>query len=1285
MFEIFGRSWSPLLAVGILIASSNIDRSLADERPVTGPETEKRFPPLQVPDGFRATLFACDPLVEYPSVIAAGPEAGTLFVAHDYVTGLGVEIVRRDEIRLVRDTDGDGYADQSTLYADGFNSIQGLAYHAGTVYVMHAPLLTSLSDTDGDGTADARRDLLRGLGLPPEENSNRLHCANGVVVGHDGWLYLALGDRGCDVLRPEGDRLLFREGGILRCRPDGRDLHVFAHGLRNIYDVALDTELNVFVRDNENDGGDYMIRVCHCFHGSDHGYPYLYYEHPDEAMPPLADLGRGSSAGGTAYLETAFPPEYRDSLFFCEWGRAVVRYRPQRAGSTFAPLQEIDFATGAPDDPYGFKPTDLVVDRDGSLLVSDWCDGQRPKRGRGRIYRITFPGSRQQPVDPHDVSSKTDLDELLKFLGSNRYWNRVAAQRAIEQRGPAVADTVKQAMHAGHVAPLGRLHGVWILAHLAGEAAIADLFDLAETDPDPRVRAQSVRALADLTDPILKTHRLAAGRGDEGVCRRLAELGENADPRVRLEVLIALGRLHWRGAPQWLRRNWRHPDPALTHAAMMLLRRADNWPDVLKLLDVDAETTGVAPPLRTLALLALANRANETIVDGLLARLQNEADPQRRREYLGLLARVYKKPAEWTYWGFRPAPRPPNSVAWERSERIAKAFDDALIDPDSSVRAFAVRQMLREAIPVRDEALTRWLKQETDPDAVAAILEALKRRPPAETRDRLETIARSKSQAAQNRLSALAMFVRGLDATTENSLLDVAGSLDDGVVLAAVLRELGRHASINATSVFLAEIDSADDDVRAAAVESLVKRPVDAVTPRVAGFLLDRDIRVRRAAATLAGELKVHDAVKRLLASAEHPDLPLRAASLKSLAILREPAAVPLAVKACNVPETQLAALACLAAVGGPQHRETVTAVAQVSRSIDVLSASVRTLTTWQEQVARGSDEWLSLERAVAEIQAASGLPLVWRVQRVASLESAQTLIRHVADPARSDSKAPQWAGWRRQMAEGTEARMNFEAAGNGTANSVVVAVTELFVDAPQEMEFFASADGKFRVWLNGREVFARESAAGRAGGFNPPARSERFDATLKTGLHRLLVQVVSNRDDSRLQLRFRRKSSQAEHERLTRLALEGQGNIQRGRELFMNAEKSQCLTCHRFGEQGGRIGPDLAGIGSRFSRIHLIESILEPSRTVAPSYETWIVVVQSGRVVTGVKVSETETLLTLGDNQGKTHKIPKSEIDDMQVKPQSTMPDGLEKQLTDREFVDLIGFLLSQKKAPSK
>src|SRR5438045_4922408 len=115
----------------------------------TGPPTEKRFPPLKLPPGFKATLFACDPLVEYPSAVARGPRPGSIFVAIDYMTGLGTEIIRRDEIRLLEDTDGDGYADKGTVFAKGFNSIQGLTYHGDTLYVMHAPYLTALRDSKG--------------------------------------------------------------------------------------------------------------------------------------------------------------------------------------------------------------------------------------------------------------------------------------------------------------------------------------------------------------------------------------------------------------------------------------------------------------------------------------------------------------------------------------------------------------------------------------------------------------------------------------------------------------------------------------------------------------------------------------------------------------------------------------------------------------------------------------------------------------------------------------------------------------------------------------------------------------------------------------------------------------------------------------------------------------------------------------------------------------------------------------------------------------------------------
>jgi putative heme-binding domain-containing protein len=162
--------------------------------------------------------------------------------------------------------------------------------------------------------------------------------------------------------------------------------------------------------------------------------------------------------------------------------------------------------------------------------------------------------------------------------------------------------------------------------------------------------------------------------------------------------------------------------------------------------------------------------------------------------------------------------------------------------------------------------------------------------------------------------------------------------------------------------------------------------------------------------------------------------------------------------------------------------------------------------------------------------------------------------------------------------------------------------------------------------------------------------------------------------------LRFRRKSATANNERLIAAALSRAGNAERGRALFLDAEKSQCLKCHRLGERGERIGPELTGIGSRFSRIHLAESIIEPSRAIAPSYESLVIELSDGRLVTGVRVAETEKMFTIADNQGVQHVITKSDIAAETRSPQSTMPTNFAERLTEEEFVDLISFLAGEK-----
>ena len=1220
-----------LLSAAILIAAL---LGSAEEPVRIGPQTEKRFPPLKVPTGFKATLFACDPLIEYPSVIAAGPRANSLFVAIDYVTGLGEDIVRRDEVRLIEDTDGDGYADKSTVYAKGFNSIQGLAYQDGAVFVMHAPLLTVLR---AGGTE--RTDLLSGLGLTPEQNLTRLHCANGVTVGHDGWLYLALGDHGCDVKRPEGDRLVLRGGGILRCRLDGRDLHVFASGLRNIYDIALDAELNVFIRDNENDGGSYKIRVCHSFFGADHGYPYLYADHPDEALPPIADLGLGSSAGGLCYLERALPPEYRGNLFFCEWGRSVVRYAPKPAGSGFGPVKEFEFAVSAENDPYGFKPTDIVVQRDGALMVSDWADGQRPKRGRGRIYRITA----SEP--PKNEDSPTGLD-------SESYYQRVDAQQAIERRGVEGLRSLDRAK----LGPRGRMHAVWALTRLKGDEAVEDLLAIAKSDADQRVRVQAVRAVADLADPVLVKHRLeGAGAGSSAIARRLADLAEGADAAIQREIIVALGRLRWSETPEWLAKHIAKPDAQLAHAAMQALRRSGNWPAILKLLD---RPNGDA--IRAIALRAAAEQYDPVLVDGLIECLKAERDSARRQAHAELLVRVHRKPGEYTYWGYRPLPRPANSVDWDRTPGTAAALDCILSDTDHSVRLAVLRRMQREKVPARDQTLIDWLWEENNEEAVRVLLGSLNESLGPERQLLMRSVLRSKRFSATNRLLALKYFATDHDAV--NSLVSLVSLLEDDPVLAEVLRLFGRHPKVDADSVLSDRANSKVALVRAAVIEALGERQAEQGKPLALKLLTDGDAGVRRAAAIAAGKLRVGEAAPLLLKSATDPDAAVRAASLGALRQLKDPRGVPLAVAALDDRLTQLAALEYLGEQGGPERSAAVAGLARRSPPAEVLVAAIQTLASWSAREGIAPERRRELNHAIGEIHGASGMLVRWTVSdRIVGDDSIATVKRFGSVP-KADAPLP--AGWRHQMASGPEWRVRLGPVKELTDRGRF-AYIDLVASETAGVEFLLA--GAQEVWLNGKSIHRRADKA------TGPAR---FPGDLLKGENRVLVQVST----PEFQLGFRRRSASDSVEKLAQAALARTGDVERGRKVFFDAEKSLCVKCHRIGELGEKIGPELTGIGSRFGRVYLIESILEPSRTVVAGFATIRIETLDGRVLTGVKAAESDSALTLVDSEAKKYELKKADIASQKPLTISTMPDGFEKRLTEQEFVDLVGFLVSQK-----
>ena len=140
--------------------------------------------------------------------------------------------------------------------------------------------------------------------------------------------------------------------------------------------------------------------------------------------------------------------------------------------------------------------------------------------------------------------------------------------------------------------------------------------------------------------------------------------------------------------------------------------------------------------------------------------------------------------------------------------------------------------------------------------------------------------------------------------------------------------------------------------------------------------------------------------------------------------------------------------------------------------------------------------------------------------------------------------------------------------------------------------------------------------------------------------------------------------------------ALREPGDPTRGRALFRDAQRARCLSCHKTGDEGGSVGPNLSHIGSKFDRPHLIESLLEPSRQIVEGYRATTVVTRAGVAVTGVVQSDDETAVTLVDSDARERVVQTRDIARRETSATSIMPANVAGQLSRSEFADLIAYL---------
>lgn len=717
---------------------------------------------IAVPEGFTLREFAGPPNADYPAAITAAAN-GDVYVSSDQNGSLGH---KKDFGRIIRcrDKDGDGKADEFVHFVPTVDSPRGGHFVGDTLYLIHPPFLSSFRDTDGDGVADERKQLLSGLGGGIEHPRGADHTTNGVRMGIDGWLYVSVGDFGTTPAKgTDGSSYTLQGGGVIRVRPDGSQVEPYAVMVRNICDTAISPELDLFSRDNTNDGKGWNTRFHHYTALGDHGYPRLYQNFADEAIKPLADYGGGSGTGALWLSEPGFPAEFTDALFSTDWTTGTVHYHPwKRSGASFK-VEQKTFEKLP-------RAVDIDVDGNSRLYLADWRGGAFNFAGAGKpvgmIHQVVFAGA--TPAKYVDVTKATDAD-LVKLIASASAVQRLESQREILKRGkkPAFTNSILAIASDAKQSIAIRTAAIFTIKQLYGTEGNKLLVKLTG---DATVREPALRAMTDALNE-LKDVPVAA----------YVDALKDKNPRSALQALIGLERLKAKDAVPAIfaaSRDWQEEgdSPRLQHTAMQTLASLKNIPACL-------EASGDAAT-RKLALLALQRIHQMDVVNGLVSLFEKSADSDQRFDLLSALARLSYQEKEWdlkSWWNTRPDDRGPyyEPVEWEGTAKIRPVIEKGfgLISPTRQNELLAV--LGKNRLPVStlklagvDPVLMALGAKQMDRPQLMLLVEAAKdsKRPLAQRVELYKALIKAGEKESMDfRLDVLAVWTQDKNPTAETS------------------------------------------------------------------------------------------------------------------------------------------------------------------------------------------------------------------------------------------------------------------------------------------------------------------------------------------------------------------------------------------------------------------------------------------------------------------------------------------------------------------------------------
>jgi putative heme-binding domain-containing protein len=135
--------------------------------------------------------------------------------------------------------------------------------------------------------------------------------------------------------------------------------------------------------------------------------------------------------------------------------------------------------------------------------------------------------------------------------------------------------------------------------------------------------------------------------------------------------------------------------------------------------------------------------------------------------------------------------------------------------------------------------------------------------------------------------------------------------------------------------------------------------------------------------------------------------------------------------------------------------------------------------------------------------------------------------------------------------------------------------------------------------------------------------------------------------------------------------AVHKNGNAEKGKSVFVRV----CSECHELDGKGYAVGPDLRGVTKRYKEV-LLANILLPSENIEPGYEEYVVETKDGRTLTGILARDTPSSILLRRSKNEEDTVPRSEIKELRAAGTSSMPDGMEKDITIDEMADLIAYI---------